>query len=56
VTLTFLEPVIQGYAQFGWPFQSGLSIIDVLMFNDPGLIRKMLNDRPAKPKSRDVPN
>lgn len=33
VTLTFLDPVIEEYKQYGGPFQPGLSMIDVLMFN-----------------------
>lgn len=44
VTLSFLEPVIHEYVQFGGAFEPGLSIIDVLMFNDPGSVRKMLSD------------
>jgi len=42
VELAFLEPVVEEYRQFGEPFQSGLSIIDVLMFNGRKKVRKML--------------
>jgi hypothetical protein len=33
ITLEFLEPAIEPYAQFGGPFVPALSIVDVLMFN-----------------------
>ncbi len=35
IELRFLRPVLPQYEQAGGPFVSGLSIIDVLMFNSP---------------------
>jgi len=43
IELNFLNPKIEPYEQFGKSFVPGLSIIDVLMFNSPTEIRKMLN-------------
>lgn len=43
IKLSFLEPKIEPYLQFGGEFISGLSIIDVLMFNSPQKIVEMLN-------------
>ena len=34
VELRFIEPTLAGYGQFEQPFTPGLSILDVLMFND----------------------
>lgn len=41
--LKFIEPQINEYKQFNSGFISGLSIIDVLMFNSKEEVRKMLN-------------
>lgn len=42
IELSFLKPELIYYQQFKAPFCSGLSIIDVLMFNDIEKIRKEL--------------
>jgi hypothetical protein len=42
--LKFIEPQINEYKQFNSGFISGLSIIDVLMFNSKEEVRKMLNN------------
>jgi hypothetical protein len=44
IKLNFLEPVIMPYTQFNSEFISGLSIIDVLMFNSSKRVNKMLNE------------
>jgi len=44
VNLNFLKSNIPSYKQFGSEFISYLSIIDVIMFNSPEQINKMLND------------
>ncbi len=44
VRLQFLQNRLSPYAQGGRPFQEGLSIIDVMMFNTPAEIRRMLED------------
>lgn len=40
--LSFLRPGLPEYPQFQQPFVPGLSIIDVMMFNAPSDIRRML--------------
>lgn len=42
IDLDFIEPMLQPYKQFSPQFQPGLSIIDVLMFNDVETTRAML--------------
>lgn len=42
ISLQFLRPGIVAYRQFSSPFQSHLSIIDVLMFNDRQAVLGML--------------
>jgi hypothetical protein len=42
VRLHFIVPTLPAYRQFGAEFISGLSIIDVLMFNSPPVIREHL--------------
>ncbi len=44
IKLTFLKPRLLPYQQRNNKFESGLSIIDVMMFNDPHAIRDMLDD------------
>ena len=43
VRLHFLQPELPAYAQFGGGFIAGLSIIDVLMFNDRTAAAGMVN-------------
>lgn len=43
ITLNFLEPELISYPQFKDEFIPWLSIIDVMMFNDPGQIKAMLD-------------
>ncbi|KHD11749.1 WbqC-like protein [Candidatus Thiomargarita nelsonii] len=43
INLNFVEPHLKLYAQFSDKFYPGLSIIDVLMFNDVNAVREMLN-------------
>jgi hypothetical protein len=42
VSLRFLRPFLPEYAQFGHVFVPALSIIDVMMFNEPASISAML--------------
>lgn len=44
VTLRFVKPHLTGYTQFGNDFISGLSIIDVLMFNSKKKIKSFLDE------------
>ena len=44
IGLKFLDVKLRDYKQFNNDFVSGLSIIDILMFCDHGLISKMLNE------------
>ena len=44
VDLFFLKPELKSYPQFDNEFIPGLSIIDVLMFNDKESCQEMLND------------
>lgn len=43
IDLKFIQPKIVDYEQGGGDFESNLSIIDVLMWNDKEAVRKMLN-------------
>jgi len=43
IQLSFLRSRLPEYPQFGKPFVPGLSIIDVLMFNDRDAVRAMLD-------------
>ncbi len=43
VTLSFIENQLSPYTQFDNDFVNGLSMIDVLMFNSPKEVQKMLN-------------
>ena len=40
--IQFIKPILQPYKQFNHVFIPGLSIIDVMMFNDPEEIKDML--------------
>lgn len=42
IDLAFIEPALPVYAQFAEVFQPGLSILDVLMHNDPEAVRRMM--------------
>lgn len=42
IELRFVQCELDEYRQFGSSFQSGLSILDVLMFNDPMSTRQLL--------------
>jgi len=44
IKLTFLRPRLREYSQFPPGFISGLSIVDVMMFNPPEIIAEMLDD------------
>jgi hypothetical protein len=44
ISLYFLKPNLTPYKQFKNDFVAGLSIIDVMMFNPPENIRKMLDN------------
>jgi hypothetical protein len=44
INLTFLSSRLRPYKQRNNKFESGLSIIDVMMFNEPSTIRDMLDD------------
>jgi hypothetical protein len=44
IRLTFVRPRLRPYDQNRNTFQGGLSILDVMMFNDPRAIREMLDD------------
>ena len=44
IDLKFLKPIIPTYEQFSGPFLSGLSIIDVLMFNTIPQVHEMLSE------------
>lgn len=44
IRLQFLKPGIKEYNQRRTHFEPGLSIIDVMMFNEPAEIRNLLND------------
>lgn len=44
IALSFIRSRPVSYSQFGAEFIPGLSIIDVMMFNDPGRIRELLRE------------
>jgi hypothetical protein len=44
IKLVFLETKLEEYDQKRLPFEAGLSIIDILMFNTPKEVNKMLDD------------
>jgi hypothetical protein len=44
IRIQFLQPVIKEYDQRRKQFEPGLSIIDVMMFNEPAVIKNLLND------------
>jgi hypothetical protein len=44
IELQFLNPVVEPYEQFGNPFVPALSIIDVLMFNEPSAARRLVSE------------
>jgi hypothetical protein len=44
ISLQFLQPVLKEYDQRRKQFEPGLSIIDVMMFNEPAAIKNLLND------------
>jgi len=44
IVLSFLKPILKPYKQFNDDFVSGLSIIDVMMFNSSGSVSAMLDD------------
>jgi hypothetical protein len=44
IRLTFLRPRLRPYDQRRDRFESGLSIIDVMMFNEPGAVRGLLDE------------
>lgn len=43
IGLHFIAPRLDPYAQFADTFEPGLSIIDILMFNDRDTVRKMIH-------------
>lgn len=44
LNLFFLRPKVESYTQFSNEFMSNLSVIDVMMFNSPDTINKMLQN------------
>lgn len=44
IRLQFLQPALTPYDQRRPQFEPGLSIIDVMMFNEPAAIKQLLND------------
>ena len=44
IGLQFLQPELKAYNQQREHFESGLSIIDVMMFNEPAEIKNLIND------------
>ena len=44
IELSFIRADLQKYPQFGQEFVAGLSIVDVMMFNDQTTVRQMLQD------------
>lgn len=44
ITLQFLKPVLNPYPQYRKTFTEGLSIIDVMMWNDKKIIQQMLKN------------
>jgi len=43
IALQFLQPALPAYSQRRPVFEPGLSIIDVMMYNEPAAIRQMLD-------------
>jgi hypothetical protein len=50
ISLHFMQEHIEPYAQFGSEFVPALSIIDVLMFNDPEQVLRMLDTATLDPQ------
>jgi len=44
IQLQFLQPGLTTYSQRRAQFEPALSIIDVMMFNEPAAIKDLLND------------
>ena len=44
IRLRFLQPGLNAYSQRREHFEPGLSIIDVMMFNEPAAVKHLLND------------
>jgi len=44
IRLQFLQPVVKEYDQRRSHFEPGLSIIDIMMFNEPAGIKQLIND------------
>jgi hypothetical protein len=44
VQLQFIQTRLVTYPQFGQPFVPGLSILDVMMFNSPDAVKRMLGE------------
>ncbi len=44
IRLRFLQPALHAYSQRREHFEPGLSIIDVMMFNEPAAVKHLLND------------
>jgi hypothetical protein len=44
IRLRFLQPALQPYSQRREHFEPGLSIIDVMMFNEPAAVKNLIND------------
>ena len=44
IELRILEPELRPYDQGGRPFEAGLSILDLFLWNDPATVRGMLDD------------
>ncbi len=44
IDLKFIKPNLRPYQQFSATFEPALSIIDVMMFNEPGKIKEMVKD------------
>jgi hypothetical protein len=44
IRLQFLQPALCAYNQRREHFEPGLSIIDVMMFNEPAAVKHLLND------------
>ena len=44
LSLNFIKPELVAYKQFGDEFIGGLSVIDVLMFNDVPKVKEMLTN------------
>ncbi|HTL08438.1 MAG TPA: WbqC family protein, partial [Chitinophagaceae bacterium] len=44
IDLKFLQPLLSEYPQCNGSFHPGLSVIDIMMFNPPSAINKMMED------------